>query len=62
MPRFTLIKHGDKPGEANVSVTFSADTLNVAMIAAEDFLEKEFPEVPPLRIVPMGPDQWMWDE
>jgi hypothetical protein len=38
MPKFTLIKHADSDYDSNVTVTFTAEVLDLARAHYEDFL------------------------
>ena len=46
MPQFTLIKHPDNTHDAEVTVTFNSDLLDVAKAHFHDFLKASGFEIP----------------
>ena len=66
MPKFTLIKHSEFEGDAEVSVTFSTDQLGLAKDHFDDFLKASGFELPLDNrmsgyIIP-DPSEWEWDD
>ncbi len=66
MPKFTLIKHSEFEGDAEVSVTFSTDQLGLAKDHFDDFMKASGFELPLDNrmsgyIIP-DPSEWEWDD
>ena len=66
MPKFTLIKHSEFEGDAEVSVTFSTDQLGLAKDHFDDFMKASGFELPLDNqmsgyVIP-DPSEWEWDD
>jgi hypothetical protein len=66
MPKFTLIKHSEFEGDAEVSVTFSTDQLGLAKDHFDDFMKASGFELPLDNrmsgyVIP-SPSEWEWDD
>ena len=66
MPKFTLIKHSEFEGDAEVSVTFSTDQLGLAKDHFDDFMKASGFELPLDNkmsgyVIPDA-SEWEWDD